>query len=301
MSTTKPSIAFIGLGNMGGPMAANLVTAGFDVHGFDVTDIAREKAAEAGITLHDSAGLAAADADIVITMLPNGALVRRVLEEICGTATDGHDMLFIDSSTIGVGEAKDNAAYLAAQGHAYIDAPVSGGVAGAAAGTLAFMVGGTEDAVAQAAPLLEVMGRSTTHCGEIGAGAAAKLCNNMILGVQQIAIAEGLVLGQRLGLDPQAFFDVVSNSTGACWALTTNCPAPGVLGTAPSDRDFEPGFATNLIVKDLGLAMDEVASTGTNARMGRMAAEIYSQLAEDGLGSKDFSVIYPQLSEEQAS
>ncbi|APT85416.1 3-hydroxyisobutyrate dehydrogenase [Corynebacterium aquilae] len=293
---SKPAIAFIGLGNMGGPMAANLVSAGYTVHGFDVTDIAREKAAEAGVTLHDSAADAAKDAQIVVTMLPNGRLVRNVLEE-CAT---GEGKLYVDSSTIGVGEAKENAEFLNSTGSRYIDAPVSGGVAGAAAGTLAFMVGGADADLAEAKDILDVMGRSTTHCGPVGAGAAAKLCNNMILGVQQIAIAEGLVLGQRLGLDPQAFFDVVSNSTGSCWALTTNCPAPGVLGKAPSDNNFEPGFATNLIVKDLGLAMSEVEATGTEARLGELASEIYSKLADDGLGAKDFSVVYEQLRERKA-
>ncbi|PRQ11277.1 3-hydroxyisobutyrate dehydrogenase [Corynebacterium sp. 13CS0277] len=286
-------LAVIGLGNMGGPMAANLVAAGHTVHGFDVTDIAREKAAAAGVQLHDSAADAAREARIVVTMLPNGSLVRSVLAECAPECTPG--TLFVDSSTIGVGEAKDNHQYLAAAGHRYIDAPVSGGVTGAAAGTLAFMVGGAADDLADAACALDIMGRSTTHCGPVGAGAAAKLCNNMILGIQQIAIAEGLTLGERLGLDPQAFFDVVSNSTGACWALTTNCPAPGVLGTAPSDNDYTPGFATNLIVKDLGLAMDEVAATGTRAQLGALAAEIYRHLADSGAGAKDFSVIYDTL------
>lgn len=287
------SIAFIGLGNMGGPMAANLVRAGYKVHGFDVSDVARQKAAEVGVIVHDEAPQAVSESAIVLTMLPNGGLVRSVLEECAGA---GNNLLFVDCSTIGVGEAKEHHKFLTNKGHRYIEAPVSGGVTGATNGTLAFMVGGTDDDLAQAAPLFDVMGRSTTHCGGIGTGAAAKLCNNMILGVQQIAVSEGLVLGQRLGLDTKAFFEVVSNSTGSCWALTNNCPAPGVLGTAPSDNNYEPGFATNLIVKDLGLAIGEAEETATEARLGRLASQIYAQLQAEGQGDKDFSVIFEDLS-----
>lgn len=291
---TRPNVAVIGLGNMGGPMAANLVKAGVTVNGFDVVDAATTKATEAGVTVHDTAVDAAQASDVIITMLPNGGLVAQVLIDIIDAVGD-NAKIFVDCSTISVGEAQSNAELVGARGHRYLDAPVSGGVAGAAAGTLAFMVGGNEEDLESIRPLLDIMGRSITLCGPVGTGEAAKLCNNMILGVQQIAVAEGLVMGQRLGLTSQAFFDVVSNSTGSCWALTTNCPAPGVLGNAPADNDYTPGFATDLIVKDLNLAMDSVEATGTDAQLGRLAAQIYSQLQADGLGTKDCSVIFDEL------
>ncbi|WKD62225.1 3-hydroxyisobutyrate dehydrogenase [Corynebacterium ciconiae DSM 44920] len=287
------TIAFIGLGNMGGPMASNLIAAGYTVTGFDVMEPAIAAAREAGVDIRDSAAAAARDASIVITMLPNGALVDATLQEII--AEHPGSALFIDSSTIGVDEATRNAATAAEAGHSYIDAPVSGGVVGAQAGQLAFMVGGEEQAVEQARPVLEVLGKSLTHCGGPGAGAAAKLCNNMILGVQQIAIAEGMVLGERLGLSPEAFFEVVSNSTGSCWALTTNCPEPGVVASAPSNKDFAAGFSTNLICKDLGLAIESAAHTGTDTQLGRHALELFTQLQEAGEGARDFSVVINQV------
>lgn len=283
------TIAFIGLGNMGGPMAANLVAAGYTVQGFDVTEPAKEAAQAAGVKVKQSVAEAAEGAGVVITMLPNGKLVASVMEEAIAALTA--PALFVDSSTIAVGEAQANAQTAATAGHRYIDAPVSGGVVGAAAGTLAFMVGGAAEDVATAAPIFDVLGRAVTHCGDVGAGAAAKLCNNMILGIQQIAIAEGMVLDERLGLTPQAFYDVVSNSTGACWALTVNCPVPGVVQGSPSENDFRPGFATDLIVKDLGLAMQAAEATGTEVAMGAQAARRYQALSEAGYGGKDFGVI----------
>ncbi|WJZ02314.1 3-hydroxyisobutyrate dehydrogenase [Corynebacterium freiburgense] len=283
------TIAVIGLGNMGGPMAANLVAAGYTVQGFDVVPAAQEAAKTAGVQVRTNVGEAVTGADVILTMLPNGALVNQVINEAVEALTQ--PALFIDSSTIAVEEAKTNATLAEAHGHRYIDAPVSGGVVGAAAGTLAFMVGGAKEDIAKASPLFDVMGRNVTHCGDVGAGEAAKLCNNMILGVQQIVIAEAMVLGERLGLSAQAFYDVVSNSTGACWALTVNCPVPGVVAASPSNHDFQPGFATDLIVKDLGLAMQAAESTGTETQMGAQAAERYQQLAQAGYGAKDFGVI----------
>lgn len=293
MTTQHQTIAFIGLGNMGGPMAANLVAAGYTVQGFDVVAAAQEAAQAAGVAVKHSVAEAATGADIVFTMLPNGALVAKVIEEALGALTS--PALFIDSSTIAVEEAQANARTVAHHGHRYIDAPVSGGVVGAAAGTLAFMVGGAAQDVEKGAKLFEVLGRAVTHCGDVGAGAAAKLCNNMILGIQQIAIAEGMVLGERLGLTPQAFYDVVSNSTGACWALTVNCPVPSVVSGSPADNDFKPGFATDLIVKDLGLAMQAAESTGTQVGLGEQAARRYQALSEAGYGAKDFGVIIEQV------
>ncbi|WP_151550295.1 MULTISPECIES: 3-hydroxyisobutyrate dehydrogenase [Corynebacterium] len=287
------TIAFIGLGNMGGPMASNLHAAGYTVTGFDVMEPAITAARSAGIDVHDSAAAAARDASIIITMLPNGTLVDATLREIIGEHPG--NALFIDSSTIGVDEATSNAATAAAAGHRYIDAPVSGGVVGARAGKLAFMVGGETEAVEQARPVLEVMGASLTHCGGPGAGAAAKLCNNMILGIQQIAIAEGMVLGERLGLSPRAFFDVVSHSTGSCWALTTNCPVPDVVDSAPANRDFAAGFSTNLICKDLALAIDSATQTSTDTQLGRHALELFTQLQDAGEGERDFSVVINQV------
>lgn len=286
---TNHTIAVIGLGNMGGPMAANLVAAGYAVQGFDVVPAAQEAAKTAGVNVRTNVGEAVTGTDVILTMLPNGSLVNQVMGEAIEALEE--PALFIDSSTIAVEEAKANAALAEAHGHRYIDAPVSGGVVGAAAGTLAFMVGGAKEDIAKATPLFDVMGSNVTHCGDVGAGEAAKLCNNMILGVQQIVIAEAMVLGERLGLSAQAFYDVVSNSTGACWALTVNCPVPGVVAASPSNHDFQPGFATDLIVKDLGLAMQAAESTGTETRMGAQAAERYQQLAQAGYGAKDFGVI----------
>lgn len=287
------TIAFIGLGNMGCPMAANLVSAGYTVRGFDVSPQAQQQAQAARVAVAPSVADAVKGAQVILTMLPNAALVAQVMQEAMSALAV--PVLFVDSSTIGVSEANANADFASMHGHSYIDAPVSGGVVGAAAGSLAFMVGGHRDDVERAKPLFDVMGRSVTHCGNVGTGAAAKLCNNMILGIQQIAIAEGMVLGEQLGLSPQAFYDVVANSTGACWALTVNCPVPGLVETSPANNDFKPGFATNLIVKDLRLAMQEAEATGTDVQMGKQAAERYEKLSEAGYGDKDFGVVIEEV------
>lgn len=286
-------IAFVGLGNMGGPMAANLASAGHEVSGFDVVEDARSKAAEAGVNAFDSVTAATEGAEVIITMLPNGGLVKQVIGEILEASPEPR--LFIDSSTISVAEAREIGELLESKGSRFIDAPVSGGVAGSTAGTLAFMVGGSQEAFDEAKPLFEIMGRSVTHCGQTGNGQAVKACNNMILAVHQIALAEAIVLGERLGLDHQAFFDVVSNATGNSWALSVNAPVPEVVPTSPANNDFKPGFASALMLKDLKLAMASAEETGTDTVLGRIAAEQYSKFVEDGHAGLDFSAIINEV------
>ncbi|MEX3529296.1 3-hydroxyisobutyrate dehydrogenase [Corynebacterium xerosis] len=298
-SNTTPNsattVAFIGLGNMGGPMAANLAGAGYAVRGFDVGAEAQAKAREAGIDIVDSVAGAVDGAEIIVSMLPNGSLVDSVVTEALAVAKQGS--LFVDCSTIAVDDATSVRDKVAAAGSAFIDAPVSGGVTGAAAGTLAFMVGGDEPDVARANPLFDVMGRATTHCGAVGAGQAAKVCNNMVLAIQQLAIGEAMVLGEKLGLSAESFHSVVSNSTGACWALTVNCPVAGPVPTSPANNGFTPGFATALMVKDLGLAMGALDATGASAPLGRTAAEKFREFADDGNAHLDFSAIINTLRE----
>jgi len=286
------TIAFLGLGNMGGPMSGNLVTAGHTVRGFDPVPAAREAAAEKGVTVLESAAAAVGGADVVVTMLPNGTLVKQCYADVMPAATKG--ALFIDSSTIAVDDARSVNAYAAERGFAQLDAPVSGGVKGAVAGTLAFMVGGTTDALETARPVLEPMAGKIIHCGDSGAGQAAKLCNNMLLAVQQIAVGEAFVLADKLGLSAQSLFDVITGATGNCWAVHTNCPVPGPVPTSPANNDFKPGFATALMNKDLGLAMDAVASTGSSAPLGSHAAQIYARFAAEH-ADLDFSAVIETL------
>lgn len=286
------TVAFLGLGNMGGPMAANLVTAGHTVRGFDPVPAARAAASDNGIEVFESGSGAVAGADVVITMLPSGALVKSCYAEVLPAAADG--ALLIDSSTISVDDAREVNALAAKHGFAQLDAPVSGGVKGAAAGTLAFMVGGDETAVQRARPVLEPMAGKIIHCGAAGAGQAAKVCNNMVLAVQQIAVGEAFVLAEKLGLQAQALFDVITGATGNCWAVHTNCPVPGPVPTSPANNDFKPGFATALMNKDLGLAMDAVRSTGSSAPLGSHAAEIYAEFAAEH-ADKDFSAVIETL------
>lgn len=288
------TIAFIGLGHMGGPMAANLVAAGHRVRGFDLVPELLRAAESAGVELAASGEQAVADADVVITMLPAG---RHVLAAY-GTpdapgllAAARPSTLFIDSSTIAVDEARAAAELAVAAGHRALDAPVSGGVVGAENATLAFMVGGDDADFAEAEPILAAMGRRIVHCGGAGLGQAAKVCNNMILGISQIAVAEAFVLGERLGLSHQALFDVASNASGQCWALTTNCPVPGPVPTSPANNDYRPGFAGALMDKDLGLAEQAIALTGVDARMGMLAREIYHAFAAGPGAGEDFSGI----------
>jgi 3-hydroxyisobutyrate dehydrogenase len=286
------TIAFLGLGNMGGPMSGNLVTAGHTVRGFDPVPAAREAAAEKGVTVLESAAAAVGGADVVVTMLPNGTLVKQCYADVMPAATKG--ALFIDSSTIAVDDARTVHSYAAEHGFAQLDAPVSGGVKGAIAGTLAFMVGGTADALDTARPVLEPMAGKIIHCGDSGAGQAAKLCNNMLLAVQQIAVGEAFVLADKLGLSAQSLFDVITGATGNCWAVHTNCPVPGPVPTSPANNEFKPGFATALMNKDLGLAMDAVASTGSSAPLGSHAAQIYARFAAEH-SDLDFSAVIETL------
>lgn len=287
-------VAFLGLGHMGLPMALNLTKAGHRVRGFDPMPAAVDAARAAGIPTAASGADAVADAEVVVTMFPAG---RHVLDayrtELLAAAPPG--TLFIESSTIAVDEARAAHALALAAGHRNIDAPVSGGVVGAENGTLAFMVGGEDDDYAAALPLLQAMGARIVHCGGPGLGQAAKVCNNMILAVSQIAVAEAFVLGERLGLEHQALFDVVSQASGQCWSITTNCPVPGPVPTSPANRDYAPGFAGALMAKDLGLALQAIEQTATDARMGRLAQQLYAAFAAGEGAGRDFSGIITDI------
>ncbi|WFR71653.1 3-hydroxyisobutyrate dehydrogenase [Prescottella defluvii] len=290
MSTSDITVGFVGLGHMGGPMAANLAKAGYVVRGFDLAPAALEQAERDGITVVGSANDAATEADVVITMLPSGRHVIGLYEGgLLAAARQG--TLFVDCSTIDVADARAAHELVEQAGHRGVDAPVSGGVMGAAAGTLAFMVGGDDADFEAARPLLDVMGRKVVHCGGPGVGQAAKICNNMILGVSMIAISEAFVLGEKLGLSNQALFDVASNASGQCWALTTNCPVPGPVPASPANNDYQPGFAAALMDKDLGLAANALRANGVDAELGMRAAELYRRFHETGHGGEDFSAI----------
>jgi 3-hydroxyisobutyrate dehydrogenase len=289
-------IAFIGLGHMGLPMAINLARAGYTVVGFDLMPSALAQARDNGVRVASSAAAAATDADVIITMLPAGRHVLAAYEGEAGLLTAARpNSLFIDCSTISVDDARSAHELIMAAGHHGLDAPVSGGVVGAAAGTLTFMVGGNQEDFATAKPILEAMGKRLVHCGTPGAGQAAKVCNNMILAVSMIAVSEAFVLGEQLGLSHRALFDVAANATGQCWALTTNCPVPGPVPTSPASRDYQPGFASALMAKDLGLAAHALQSTGVDARLGAMAEEIYRHFAEGEGAQQDFSAIINEI------
>lgn len=286
------TIAFLGLGHMGGPMAANLVAAGHTVHGFDPVPASKAAAEAKGAKVFDTGAEAVAGAEVVITSLPNGNIVKACYADVLPVAPKG--TLFIDTSTISVDDAREIHAKAGEHGLAQLDAPVSGGVKGATAGTLAFMVGGEDEAVERARPVLEPMAGKIIHCGGSGTGQAAKLCNNMVLAVQQIAVGEAFVLAEKLGLSAQSLFDVVTGATGNCWAVHTNCPVPGPVPTSPANNDFKPGFATALMNKDLGLAMAAVMSTGSSAPLGTHAAQIYAAFADEH-ADKDFSAVIETL------
>ena len=286
------TIAFLGLGNMGGPMAANLAAANHEVRGFDLVDALKDAAEAKGTRVFDSGAEAVSEADVVITSLPSGAIVKACYAEVLPVAKP--DTLFIDTSTISVEDARTINAQATEHGFAQLDAPVSGGVKGATAGTLAFMVGGTEAAVDRARQVLEPMAGKIIHCGGAGNGQAAKVCNNMVLAVQQIAVGEAFVLAEKLGLSAQSLFDVVTGATGNCWSVHTNCPVPGPVPTSPANDDFKPGFATALMNKDLGLAMAAVTSTGSAAPLGTHAAQIYADFAVEH-ADKDFSAVIELL------
>lgn len=287
-------IAFLGLGNMGGPMAANLVRAGHRVRGFDLSPALVEAAAAEGVTPAPDAAAAARGAAAVFTMLPAGRHVLAAYGEaggdgLLGIAAPG--TLLVDCSTIDVADARAAAAAAAAAGMRPVDAPVSGGVMGARAATLTFMAGGADAAFAEAEPLLAAMGRRIVHCGPSGAGQAAKICNNMIVGVSMIAVGEAFVLGEKLGLPHQVLFDVASASSGQCWALTTCCPVPGPVPASPANHGYRPGFAAALMLKDLRLAAAAAEASGADAALGRQAAEIYARFEAEGGGGADFSGI----------
>lgn len=282
-------VGFIGLGNMGAPMAANLVKAGHQVAGFDLTAPCPE-----GVTRAASAAEAAKGADVVITMLPNGAILRSVAAEVIPAMAPG--AVLCDCSTVDVDSARAVAEQAAAAGLGALDAPVSGGVGGAAAGTLTFMAGGSDEAFARVKPLFDVMGQKAVHCGAAGAGQAAKICNNMILGVTMIATCEAFALADKLGLDRQKMFDVVSTSSGYSWTMNAYCPAPGVGPKSPADNGYKPGFAAELMLKDLRLSQQAATSADADTPMGQLAAALYEQFVEreDGRGM-DFSAMLPRF------
>jgi 3-hydroxyisobutyrate dehydrogenase len=284
-----PNIAFIGLGNMGAPMAANLVKSGDRVLGFDVVAAAREACAQSGLEIAPSAKASVESADIVITMLPAGEHVRAAWDEVLPSAKRG--ALFIDCSTIDVTSARAAHALAAERGIGALDAPVSGGVAGAKTATLTFMVGGAAEAFARGKPILERMGKRVVHCGDAGNGQAAKICNNMILGASMIAVSEAFVLGEKLGLSHQALFDVASASSGQCWSLTSYCPVPGPVPASPANNGYKPGFAAALMLKDLKLAREAADAVAVKTAIGAHAAEIYEQFAKAGHSASDFSGI----------
>lgn len=289
-------IGFIGLGNMGGPMAANLVKAGHSVHGFDLSPAAIDAAKAAGVTIGDSPVAVAREAEIVITMLPSGKHVLSVYDGAEGVvAAVKPGTLLIDSSTIDVDSARKAHALATARGAVAVDAPVSGGVGGAAAGTLTFMVGGEAVAFESARPILEAMGKKIVHCGGAGAGQAAKICNNMILGISMIGVCEAFVLAEKLGLSHQSLYDVASTASGQCWSLTSYCPVPGPVPTSPANRDYQPGFAAALMLKDLKLAQEASQSAGAPTPLGAAATQLYAMMAAAGEGGTDFSGIIRML------
>ncbi|MFJ6053714.1 3-hydroxyisobutyrate dehydrogenase [Streptomyces sp. NPDC092307] len=292
MSST---VAFIGLGHMGGPMAANLVKAGHRVLGFDLVPESLATAAAAGVEPAASAVEAAREADVVITMLPAGRHVLGLYGEQGLLAAARPGSLFIDCSTIDVADARAAHEAVVAAGHRALDAPVSGGVVGAEAATLTFMAGGGADEFAAAEPLLDAMGKKAVHCGAAGAGQAAKICNNMILAISMIGVSEAFALAESLGLDHQALYDVASTASGQCWALTVNCPVPGPVPTSPANREYRPGFAAPLMAKDLGLAANALRSGGVHAPLGLKAAEMYAAFAAADGADLDFSAIVRTL------
>src|SRR5271166_1040950 len=283
------TIAFIGLGNMGGPMAANLVKAGHKVVAFDLVEASRSQAKADGAAIAESSVSSVKGADVVVTMLPAGKHVLSVWTDVLAAMSKG--ALIIDCSTIDVESSKQAHALATKHGVGSVDAPVSGGTGGAKAATLTFMCGGEDKAFAAAKPVLEKMGKKIVHCGGAGAGQAAKICNNMILGISMIAVSEAFSLAEKLGLSNQALFEVASSSSGQCWSLTTYCPVPGPIPTSPANHGYKPGFTAKLMLKDLRLAHEAAAAVGAATALGRMAAEIYTRFDAAGHGGADFSAI----------
>jgi 3-hydroxyisobutyrate dehydrogenase len=287
-------VAFIGLGNMGGGMAANLVKAGHAVNAFDLSGAALSRAQDNGCATFTSVRDAVAGVDAVVSMLPNGKIVARVFEDdVLGHAPKG--AILLDCSTIDVDTARQVTADAVAAGYDMVDAPVSGGIAAANGGTLTFMVGGTDTAFARAEPILSAMGIAVIHAGASGAGQAAKICNNMLLGASMIATCETFAMAEKLGLDLQTFYDISSKASGQNWSMTSYCPVPGVGPTSPADNDYQGGFATALMLKDLKLAMEAAQSVHADVPMGMKAAELYEAFDKAGEGAVDFSAIIKKL------
>ncbi|WP_300303533.1 3-hydroxyisobutyrate dehydrogenase [Ferrovibrio sp.] len=286
------NIGFIGVGNMGGPMARNLLKAGHKVKAFDLMPELVQNVVGAGGTKAGSAQEAAQDVDVVISMLPAGKHVLSVYtgdKGILAVAKPG--TLFIDSSTIDVKSAREAIAAAEAKGMLMVDAPVSGGVAGAENAALTFMVGGSDAAFAKARPVLEAMGKKIVHAGGAGNGQVAKICNNMVLGISMIAVSEAFVMAEKLGLSAQAMFDIVSSSSGSCWALVNHCPVPGPVPTSAANRDYKPGFAAELMLKDLKLSQEAARSAGAQTPLGAEATALFSEYVQGGNGPSDYSGI----------
>lgn len=289
-------IGFIGIGNMGGHMARNLIKAGHDVTVFDLSQDALDAIASDGATIATSAGGAARYADVVITMLPTGKHVASVYaDEVLPHAQSG--AVFIDCSTIDVDTCRKVSAAASTKGHPMLDAPVSGGVGGAEGATLTFMVGGDQDSFQSVKKLFSCMGKNIVYCGTAGTGQAAKVCNNMMLGIQMASVAEAFILAEKLGLEHQKLFDVASTSSGQCWALNAYCPVPGPVPSSPANRDYEPGFATALMLKDMNLALDAAMGNGAILEVAQASALIYRSYSEQGNSGKDFSGIVNLLRE----
>lgn len=286
-------IAFIGLGNMGGGMAANLVKAGHEVRAFDLSEAALAAAREAGCQTFATAREACAGVEAVVSMLPNGAIVKQVYwDDVIGHAPEG--AILLDCSTIDVATAREVISVTEAHGYQMVDAPVSGGIAAAAGGTLTFMVGGSDEAFARAQPILEAMGKAVIHAGAAGNGQAAKICNNMLLAIHMIGTCEAFAMAEKLGLDPQTFYDISSVSSGQCWSMTSYCPVPGVGPVTPADNGYQGGFAAGLMLKDLKLAMEAAAGAGARVELGEHARAIYEAFAAENAAT-DFSGIIRTL------
>ncbi len=282
-------IGFVGLGNMGAPMATNLAKAGLRITGYDPAVTAVD-----GVRLVSSGAEAVRSADVVVTMLPDGPILRAVADELLPVMQRG--ALLLDCSTVDVDSARAVAQKAAEFGISFVDAPVSGGIGGAAAGTLTFMAGGTPEGFARAQPLFDIMGQKAVHCGDAGAGQAAKICNNMILGATMIATCEAFALADKLGLDRQKMFDVVSTSSGYSWSMNAYCPAPGVGPQSPADNGYKPGFAAELMLKDLGLSQQAAEAVDADTPMGQLALSLYRQFVEDEDGrGRDFSAMLPRF------
>lgn len=287
------NIGFIGLGNMGLPMAKNLIKAGHTIKAFDTVNDACTAASEAGMTVTSTVDEAAHNVEFVITMLPSGPIMLSVFEQTIPVASK--DTIFIDCSTVDVSSANKAHEMTSNEGFGCLDSPVSGGITGAEAGTLTLMIGGEEDTFNKAKDILDAVGGRLVHCGKGGAGQSAKICNNMLLGITMIGLSEAFVLAEKLGLDQQALFDVVSTSSGSCWSLLNYCPVPGVGSTSPADNDFKPGFTAELMLKDLNLSQQAANETSSATPMGMRATEFYKEFVSEGLGEVDFSAVIQQL------